>query len=154
MEVPGLSSRISPTYAAILMLFGIGLIPVFFRLFHVNLGLRFGESWGCGRIGQTSRMEYTSTAFAEPLRRVFSALYRPTKDITIDFHPESKYFVQSIQYRSEVRPWFEEYLYAPVIRSIQRLGTIGRYIQSGSVHWYVGYILMMLLVFLLLARWL
>ena len=59
-------------------------------------------------------MEYTSTAFAEPLRRVFAELYRPTKELTIDFHPESKYFVQSIEYRSEIRPWFEEFLYDPV----------------------------------------
>jgi hypothetical protein len=45
-------------------------------------------------------MEYTSTAFAEPLRRVFAELYRPTQDLSIDFHPESRYFVQSIEYRS------------------------------------------------------
>ena len=32
----------------------------------------------------------------------------------IDFHPESRYFVQSIAYRSEVRPWLERLLYAPV----------------------------------------
>ena len=40
--------------------------------------LRVGDTWGCGRIGQTPRMEYTATAFAEPLRRVFAELYRPT----------------------------------------------------------------------------
>jgi len=38
-------------------------------------------------------MEYTATAFAEPLRRVFAELYRPTRTI-IDFHPKSKYFVR------------------------------------------------------------
>ena len=49
----------------------------------------------------------TATAFAEPLRRVFAELYRPTKELTIDFHPESKYFVQSIEYKSNIYPLFE-----------------------------------------------
>jgi hydrogenase-4 component B len=154
MDAPGLSSRISPTYTAMLMLLLVCLIPVFFRLFRVNPSLRFGDSWGCGRIGQSSRMEYTSTAFAEPLRRVFSALYRPTKDITVEHHPESRYLVRSIQYRTEVSTWFEEYLYDPLIHALMRFGTVGRWIQSGSVHWYVGYIFIGLLLFLLMARWL
>ena len=56
-------------------------------------------------------MEYTATSFAEPLRRVFAELYRPTKELTIDFHPESKYFVQSIEYKRQITPWFEKYVY-------------------------------------------
>ena len=70
-----------------------------------------------GSIGQTPRMEYTATAFAEPLRRVFAELYRPTKELTIDFHPESKYFVQSIEYQSEITPWFDHLLYRPFLES-------------------------------------
>jgi len=154
MTSPGQASRTSPTILALLILLAIALIPLVFRILRVNLNLRFGESWGCGRVGQTARMEYTGTAFAEPLRRVFAALYRPTKDVTIDFHPESKYFVQSIQYESRVRTWFEEYLYDPIGRGVRQLGSSGRRIQSGSVHWYIGYIFLALLVLLLLARWL
>ena len=36
--------------------------------------LRVGETWGCGRVVQTPRMEYTATAFAEPLRRMLRIL--------------------------------------------------------------------------------
>jgi hydrogenase-4 component B len=154
MTAPGQSSRIFPTYLALLLLGVVGVIPLLFRVLHVNLRTRTGESWGCGRTGQTARMEYTSTAFAEPLRRVFAALYRPTKDLTIEFHPESKYFVQSIQYQSRVRTWFEEYFYEPLGRGVRQLGSSGRWIQSGSIHWYITYIFLTLLVLLLLARWL
>ena len=87
--------------------------------------LRLGDTWGCGRIGQTARMEYTATAFAEPLRRVFAELYRPTKDLSIDFHPESKYFVQSIEYRSEIHPLFERVLYEPLLRVLGVGGLAG-----------------------------
>jgi hydrogenase-4 component B len=154
MTAPGQSSRIFPMYLALLLIAVVGIIPLFFRWLRVNLKTRTGDTWGCGRTGQTARMEYTSTAFAEPLRRVFSALYRPTKDLTIDFHPESKYFVQSIQYQSRVRTWFEEYFYEPLGRGVRQLGASGRWIQSGSVHLYITYIFLALLILLLSARWL
>src|SRR3990170_6464648 len=92
-----------------------GLVPLGFWIGRVNRKSRVGDTWGCGRIGQTARMEYTATAFAEPLRRVFAELYRPTKELSIDFHPDSKYFVQSIEYRSEITPWFEKALYGPLL---------------------------------------
>jgi hydrogenase-4 component B len=154
MNVPGISSRISPAYVALFLLITIAVLPIAFRIFRVNRKLRLGDSWGCGRVGQTPLMEYTGTAFAQPLRKVFKALYRPTKDVTLDVHPESKYFVQSIHYQSQVRTWFEEFLYSPLVRWVQQIGSSGRLIQSGSVNLYVGYILVALLAFLLLARWL
>ncbi len=154
MAAPEQASRIFPTYLALLMIGVVAAIPLAFRLLRADRRVRVGESWGCGRVGQTARMEYTSTAFAEPLRRVFAALYQPTKDITIDFHPESKYFVQSIQYQSRVRSWFDEFLYEPLVRGVQQFGASGRRIQSGSVHMYIGYIFLALLALLLLARWL
>jgi hypothetical protein len=112
-----------------------------------------GDTWGCGRIGQTPRMEYTATAFAEPLRRVFAELYRPTKELTIDFHPESKYFVQSIEYRSEITPWFEKALYDPAVHWMKSAAKQVRRLQSGSLHLYLVYIAATLLLLLLSARW-
>ena len=103
----------------------VGLAWLVLRLARINHSLRVGETWGCGRIGQTPRMEYTATAFAEPLRRVFAELYRPTKELTIDFHPESKYFVQSIEYRSGITPWFEQALYTPFLHLVERSGATG-----------------------------
>jgi len=98
-------------------------------------------------------MEYTATAFAEPLRRVFAEIYRPTKELTIDFHQDSKYFVQSIEYRSEVTPWFEKALYEPLLWFIQFLASLTRRLQSGSVHIYLFYVAATLLILLLIARW-
>jgi hydrogenase-4 component B len=113
--------------------------------------LRRGDTWGCGRIGQTPRMEYTSTAYAEPLRRVFAELYRPTEDLTLDVHPESRYFVQSRTYRSEIVPWFERYLYAPLVARIGAWAARTRAIQSGSAHVYLTYLVVALVALLALA---
>jgi hydrogenase-4 component B len=95
LGVAGAVGEMSPMLVAVgLVLLG-GITWIALRLL-ADGRLRPGETWGCGRVGQTPRMEYTATAFAEPLRRVFAAVYRPTEDLSIDFHPASKYFVQSI----------------------------------------------------------
>jgi hypothetical protein len=98
-------------------------------------------------------MEYTATAFAEPLRRVFAELYRPSRDLSIDFHPESKYFVQSIEYRSEIHPWFERVLYDPLVHLFRRAAASVRQLQAGSVHLYLVYMTLALLALLTAARW-
>ncbi len=145
-------AMMSSTLLAAGVLVLLCLAPLVMLLLRVNRKLRVSESWGCGRIGQTPRMEYTATAFAEPLRRVFAELYRPTKELTIDFHPESKYFVQSIEYRSEITPWFEKYLYAPCIWFARQLAILVRRLQSGSLSAYLVYGAIALLILLLTAR--
>jgi len=135
----------SPTLVALGLIVAIVGVWLGTRLFGARGGLRVNETWGCGRVVQTARMEYTSTAFAEPLRRVFAELYRPTQDLSIDFHPESRYFVQSIEYRSEIVPWFERYLYAPLISWVTLWAIRARAIQSGSAHAYLTYLVIALL---------
>lgn len=154
LHVSGIASM-SPLLVAAGLAVAVAATWLGVRLAGAGRGLRIAETWGCGRVVQTPRMEYTSTAFAEPLRRVFAELYRPTQDLSIDVHPESRYFVQSIAYRSEVVPWFEQYLYAPVIAWVQAAAARVRSVQSGSVHAYLTYLvaaLVLALVMLLVAR--
>ena len=114
---------------------------------------RIAPTWGCGRIGQTPRMEYTSSAFAEPLRRVFAELYRPTEDLAVSTHPDSRYFIKAIAYRSEVRPWIEDAIYTPIIQFVRRVSTRVRRLQGGSAHLYLLYLIAALIVALASAWW-
>jgi hydrogenase-4 component B len=153
LSIPGnFGSMSSPLLAAGLLLL-LGLVPLALWLFGANRRIRIGDTWGCGRIGQTPRMQYTATAFAEPLRRVFAELYRPTQDLSIDFHPESKYFVQSIEYQTEIHPWFEKLLYQPLIRLLRQIADRVRWIQAGWLGLYLTYILVGLVALLALAWW-
>jgi hypothetical protein len=152
LAAPNGFAKMSPPLVAAGLLILLCLAPLLMLLLRANRRLRVSESWGCGRIGQTPRMEHTATAFAEPLRRVFAELYRPTKELTIDFHPESKYFVQSIEYRSEITPWFEKYLYDPCLWFIRLLAAMVRRLQSGSLSAYLVYSAVALLILLLIAR--
>lgn len=144
--------RMSPTLIATGVMLLLVLVLLVMLVLRVNWKRRVGDSWGCGRIGQNARMEYTATAFAEPLRRVFAELYRPTKELTIDFHPKSRYFVQSIAYRSEITPWFEKYLYDPCLSLVRLLAIAVRRLQSGSLNAYLVYVTIALVLLLLTAR--
>ena len=154
LEVPGAVGRMSPTFLLLGLVLLLAAVPLALRLFGAARGLRVSDTWGCGRIAQTPRMQYTATAFAEPLRRVFAELYRPSEDLSIDFHPDSRYFVQSIEYRTRILPWFERYLYEPVIAWVKVWAARARAVQSGSVHAYLGYLVAALVALLgLLMLW-
>jgi hydrogenase-4 component B len=154
LEVPGAVGRMSPTFLLLGLVLLLAAVPLALRLFGAARGLRVSDTWGCGRIAQTPRMQYTATAFAEPLRRVFAELYRPSEDLSIDFHPNSRYFVQSIEYRTRILPWFERYLYEPVIAWVKVWAARARAVQSGSVHAYLSYLVAALVALLgLLMVW-
>jgi hydrogenase-4 component B len=112
---------------------------------------RLYETWGCGRIVQTARMEYTATAFANPFKRVFDFFYRPVKQLDIEAHPESRFFVRRIEYANPTRFLFEDWLYRPVLDAVHRGARLARAIQSGSANLYLAYILAALLLMLVLA---
>jgi len=76
------------------------------------------------------------------------------KELTVDFHPESKYFVQSIEYRSEITPWFDQALYRPFLQSATFVAQQVRRLQAGSLHLYLLYIAIVLILLLIVARWL
>jgi hydrogenase-4 component B len=147
LALPGAFGGMSPPLVAMGLVLAVAGVWLAVRL-GGDRRLRRGDTWGCGRIGQTARMEYTSTAYAEPLRRVFAELYRPTEDLTVDVHPESRYFVQSIAYRSEILPWFERYLYTPLLRGVDAWAARAQAIQSGSAHRYLAYLVIALLALL------
>ena len=153
LQTPGAFGRMSPTLMAFGLLLLLGLVPAVLWLLRLTSRPRLSDSWGCGRVGQTARMEYTATAFAEPLKRVFAEIYRPMKELTVDFHPGSKYFVQSIEYRSEITPWFDQSLYRPFLESATFVAQQVRRLQAGSLHLYLLYIAIVLTLLLVVARW-
>jgi hypothetical protein len=61
--------------------------------------------------------------------------------------------VQSITFRSDVRPWFEHVLYTPVVRAIRATAVTVRRLQAGSVHLYLVYLAAALLAALAFVWW-
>jgi hydrogenase-4 component B len=151
LAVPNGVARMSPVLLGALVVAVIAAMAAAIRI--RGLVVRRADTWGCGRIGQTSRMEYTASAFAEPLRRIFSELYRPTEDLSITAHPDSPYFVRTITYTSHVAPWIETTLYDPIAAAVRSIGaSVGR-LQAGSVHLYLLYVSAALAIALATAWW-
>lgn len=145
-------ATVSPFWIAAGIVIFLAAIPLGLRLLRTNTRRRYYETWGCGRAVQTARFEYTATAFANPFKRVFSILYRPVRELDIEFHPESRFFVRTIAYSNAARSVVEESLYHPVWRAVHWFAHKARAIQSGSVQLYLLYILVALIALLLLTR--
>ena len=61
--------------------------------------------------------------------------------------------MQSIEYRSEIHPLFERVLYDPLVHVLRTAAAWVRRLQGGSVHLYLVYMTLALLVLLTVARW-
>jgi hypothetical protein len=109
-------------------------------------------AWGCGRTVQTARMEYTATSFAEPLQRVFDDVLHPEIDLDVDHRTESRHYVEAIRYRRQTRDAFEQRLYLPLLRVMQAWGDRARRVQNGSIHRYLTFSLITLIVVLVVSR--
>lgn len=111
---------------------------------------RQGPTWDCGLPGLSSEHEYTATAFSKPLRMIFSALYQPRREIQAVFDV-SPYYPKEIRFESEIEPTFEKRLYEPLRELILWFSTRMRAIQAGSIHAYLAYIFITLVVLLMLV---
>ena len=112
---------------------------------------RTTSTWACGLPGLDSRMQYTSTAFSKPLRRVFARAYRP--DRTVEVLPaDQPYFPTSISYRSVRTISFEKSLYRPAIEGIVSTGNRLRRLQTGNIQVYLLYIFLALIGVLVFMR--
>ena len=107
-----------------------------------------GPTWDCGLPGLTEDNEYTATAFYKPLRMIFATFYQPRRDIQTEFEV-SAYYTKSVRFESQVEPAFESKLYSPLKDRIMARASRLRTIQAGSIHAYLAYIFITLIVLLL-----
>jgi len=118
------------------------------RLTSTYAALRRAEPWASGRRLQTPRMQYTATSFAEPVQRVFDDVIRPSRDVDVSHAAESRYYIERISYYSSSDDLIERRLYRPIITLARAWGARARVLQNGSVHRYLGYGLVALVVIL------
>ena len=108
--------------------------------------------WACGADDLTARMQYTATSFAEPLQRVFDDVLRPDTDVEVTHYTESRYMAESVTYRSKIGDAIEERLYRPVLRAVAEAAGLARRAHTGSVHLYLLYGALGVLIVLVVAR--
>lgn len=141
----------TPALALTLMLVAF----VFAVMFLYGMGGRtkivYGESWDCGIPALNSRMQYSAMAFTKALRQIFKKIYLPRRELAVSYIVKP-FFVRSIRYKGEITPFVEKHLFEPLTKSIHSLAERMRELQSGSLHVYLGYILITLMSLLILLR--
>jgi hydrogenase-4 component B len=142
------NGSVSPLVLA-LALVALGVVPL---ALWFALGRRSkrtaGPAWDCGLPGLTSANEYTATAFSKPLRMIFGAIFRPRREIQAEFDV-SPYYPKAIHFESEIEPTFETHFYQPLWEGFLALTARMRKIQTGSIHAYLAYIFVTLILLLL-----
>jgi hydrogenase-4 component B len=152
LSVSGVGSALAPLLVALALVVALVGVAALARLATRHSQRRSAENWGGGRVGQTPAMEYNATSFAEPVQRVFDDVLRPDLDLKVDHRVESSFFVDRIRYRAVIHDATEERVYGPMIRYLRRWGEVARGIQNGSVHRYLAYGLLTVVVVLVVAR--
>ena len=125
----------------------------FARLFSRGTKVRRYGTWDCGFKQLTPRMQYTASGFSKPLRIVFRWLYLPKRELILKQN-EDKYAIHGAKYLISTRSIFEDFLYEPLVKNTSRLFRRLRFlIQTGSIHQYLVYIFVMVILMLLYFSW-
>ncbi|GAB4536565.1 MAG: hydrogenase 4 subunit B [Thermodesulfovibrionia bacterium] len=136
----------------VVLLFAMIVMAMAVMLFIRSEGGRrrivYGDSWDCGIPSLTPRMQYTATAFTKPIRLIFKRIYLPRRELKVSYIVKP-FFVKSIEYSGEIVPFFEHYIYEPSVAFIRKAAERLRLLQSGSLHLYLGYILITLILLLI-----
>jgi len=145
-----LPSVIAPL-AGLMPRLALGIAVIFAAVALVRRVRRTTSTWACGLAGLDSRMQYTSTAFSKPLRKVFAQVYRPERAVEVS-PADRPYFPTSISYRSVRTTSFEKSLYRPAVEGIVSIGHRLRRLQTGNIQVYLLYIFLALIGALVFMR--
>ena len=79
---------------------------------------------------------------------IFAALFRPHREIHSEYEV-SPYYPSAIHFESQVEPLFGKRIYDPLKSWVFGLAKRMRRIQAGSIHAYLAYIFVTLILLLL-----
>ncbi|WP_407343719.1 proton-conducting transporter membrane subunit [Pengzhenrongella phosphoraccumulans] len=153
LRLPGVTGSMSPALLAIALVVGVLVALALSRWgARHRPAPRVAPLWACGGDSLSPRMQYTATSFAEPLQRVFDNVLSPDTDVEVTHFAESQYLVEKVTFHTRLADPVEQRLYTPVVHAVTALAQTIRRAHNGSVHLYLTYGALGLLVVLLAAQ--
>lgn len=110
--------------------------------------LRTAATWDCGFGGLTHRMQYSSSAFTMPFRRIFSKVWIIDERIDKDMQGALNQDVAAIHYQLHIQDHSWPALYHPIERGVNKLARLVGRIQTGNIRVYLGYSFVTLIIML------
>lgn len=129
---------------ALLLVGTLGLLAVWLReLSRSNPSRRF-ITWECGFGDLGPRTQYTASSFAQPISRLFGAIYSYAIEIDIK-GTNRRHFPETVAVEMMHEAHLETKVYAPLLKSIQRIASAFLMrLQAGSIHQYLIYMAVVL----------
>jgi hydrogenase-4 component B len=93
---------------------------------------RASMTWACGLEKVEPRMQYTSSAFAKPIRLVFRRLFQPSRELEV-LEGEAPYFVRRFGTAGSIVPIFDKFLYEPLVVAVTWLAARLEALASPSI---------------------
>jgi hypothetical protein len=142
---PQVASYSAPfVVAAIVVVFGLGYL----FLKRGAVPARRADAWDCGFGQLTQRMQYTSTAFSQPIRRVFAGVWKVEEHIDTLANAGPVPRVTSLHYSLHTHDWSWLWCYVPIGRLVLAAANRIGFIQTGNIHTYLKFSFVTLLAFL------
>ena len=99
---------------------------------------RRAETWACGYLSLSPRMQYTASSFAEPLLRFFKSI----ECFKVHFVRSGNYFPKELELSSKVTDAPEHFVFRPVYVTLRKFSKGVLKLQSGRIPQYLFYILL------------
>jgi hydrogenase-4 component B len=137
-----------------LVLGGFAVISLLFIRLAANRQKRISGTWACGLPALNARMEYTASGFSDPILTIFKWIYRTSKSIRRDFWDKQSSVFKSGYAGVHTFNFFEERLYLPVVRLVQRISQFVSDKHNADLDALVLYSFITIVFLLLVVGWL
>jgi hydrogenase-4 component B len=141
----GTPLNLSSIYLILLILLTVIVVILSKRGIH-----RVTATWNCGA-PLTPSMQYTAGGLTNPIRVLFTKVLGSHRQVEGDFSG-TRYSLRSLTYEGRIKEVFEDIFYRPSIRGLLWLSSKILKLQAGSIHLYLGYLLVTVVVVLILGR--
>ncbi len=155
LSLLGTGKELGSTLGKQLNMSSIYLISFILLTISVGLLVKRGQrrvtaTWNCGGPLTTS-MQYSATGLTKPIRVLFAKVLGSHRQVERDF-AGTRYFLHSLSYEGGIKAVFEEAFYRPSTHGLLWLASKIQKLQAGSIHLYLGYLLLTLVIVLILGR--
>ena len=120
----------------------IAIVLAFVAIRRLVRRQRQADTWGCGYLAPTPRMQYSGASFAEGIHRLLPRLLRAR----IVAQPSTELFPSPREMKADRQDPFTRAAYEPLLdRGARRFGQL-RWVQQGLLHIYILYVVLAVVV--------
>jgi len=141
------------SYSAPLVFMGIALVVgiVYLTFRARGVSVRRAPLWDCGFEKVTNRMQYTSTSFSMPIRRIFGFVFSIKETVRTIGRRNAAFFPEKFIYHLKIRDPVWSFGYKPISKASFWLSRKAGKLQHGRIQIYILYSFITLIVLLIFS---